>query len=107
MLNLLQPDAERIAPVEHQPTHDYAPEELALGTPIWLKDDLIEILEEGQVHSRVIDVAKYATDASPYRIFPKVVVTPSTVDQVAQIFAYARQQQPPSTIRAAGSTLNG
>jgi D-lactate dehydrogenase len=47
MLNLLQPDAERITPVEHQPTHDYAPEELALGTPIWLKDDLIEMLGDG------------------------------------------------------------
>jgi D-lactate dehydrogenase len=107
MLNLLQPDAERITPVEHQPTHDYAPEELALGTPIWLKDDLIEMLGEGQVHSRVIDLVKYATDASPYRMFPKVVVTPSTVDQVAKIFAYARQKKLPVTIRAAGSSLSG
>src|SRR5258705_7302905 len=78
MLNPLQPDAERITPVEHQPTHDYAPEELALETPIWLKDDLIEMLGEGQVHSRVIDLVKYATDASPYRMFPKVVVTPKS-----------------------------
>ena len=30
MLNLLQPDAERIAPVEYKPTHDHAPEGLAL-----------------------------------------------------------------------------
>jgi len=52
-----------------------------------VKDDLIEMLGEGQVHSRVIDLVKYATDASPYRMFPKVVVTPSTVDQVAKIFA--------------------
>jgi len=107
MLNLLQPDAERITPVEHQPTRDYAPEELALGTPIWLKDDLIEMLGEGQVHSRVIDLVKYATDASPYRMFPKVVVTPSTVDQVAKIIAYARQKKLPVTIRAAGSSLSG
>jgi D-lactate dehydrogenase len=107
MLNLLQPDTKRITPVEHQPTHDYAPEDLALGTPVWLKDDLIELLGEGQVHSRVIDLVKYATDASPYRMFPKVVVTPSTVDQVAKIFAYARQKKLPVTIRAAGSSLSG
>jgi hypothetical protein len=28
MLPLLQPDAERLTPVEHKPTHDCAPEEL-------------------------------------------------------------------------------
>ena len=107
MPTLLQPDAERITPVEHTPTHDRAPEELALGTPLWLQDDLAEILGEEQVHSRVIDLVKYATDASPYRMFPKVVVTPHTVDDVAKIFAYAQQKKLPVTIRSAGSSLSG
>src|SRR5258707_12643366 len=40
-------------------------------------------------------------------MFPKVVVPPSTVDQVAKIFAYARQKKLPVTIRAAGSSLSG
>src|SRR5258707_13483673 len=93
MFNLLQPDTERITPVEHQPTRDYAPKELGLGNPIWLKDDLIEMLGEGQVHSRVIDLVKYATDASPYRMFPKVVVAPSTVDQVAKVLVCALQKK--------------
>jgi hypothetical protein len=64
MLNFLQPDAEHIAPVEHKPTHDHGPEELALGTPVWLRDDLVEMLGEDQVHSRAIDLVKYASDAS-------------------------------------------
>jgi D-lactate dehydrogenase len=34
MLTLLQPDTERITPVEHKPTHDRAPEGLALGTSL-------------------------------------------------------------------------
>ena len=55
MLNLLQPDTERIIPVEHKPTHDHAPELLALGTPLWLRDDLIELLGEEGVDSRLID----------------------------------------------------
>ena len=70
MLNLLEPDTERIVPAAHNPTHDHAPEELALGTPLWLKDDLVTMLGEDQVHSRLIDLVKYATDASPYRMFP-------------------------------------
>ena len=107
MLNLLQPDTERIAPVEHKPTHDHAPEGLALGTPLWLRDDLIELLGKDQVHSRLIDLVKYASDASPYRMFPKVVVSPRTVDEVAKIFAYARKKKLPVTIRAAGSSLSG
>jgi D-lactate dehydrogenase len=107
MLNLLQPDVERIMPAEHKPTHDHAPEGLALGTPVWLRDDLIELLGKDQVHSRLIDLIKYATDASPYRMFPKVVVSPRTVGEVSKIFAYARTKKLPVTIRAAGSSLSG
>jgi D-lactate dehydrogenase len=98
---------ERTTPVEHKPTHDHAPEELALGSPEWLRDDLIAMLGEEQVHSRVIDLVKYATDASPYRMFPKVVVSPRTVDEVSKIFAYAQEKKIPVTIRAAGSSLSG
>ena len=107
MLNLLQPDTERIMPVEHKPTHDHAPELLALGTPLWLRDDLIELLGEGQVHSRLIDLVKYATDASPYRMFPKVVVSPKSVAEVSKIFTYAKAKKLPVTIRSAGSSLSG
>src|SRR6202034_532703 len=107
MLTLLQPDTERITPTEHKPTHDRAPEDLALGTPLWLRDDLVEFLSQEQVHSRVIDLVKYATDASPYRMFPKVVVTPRTVDEVAKIFSYAQEKRLPVTIRSAGSSLSG
>lgn len=31
----------------------------------------------------LIDLVKYATDASPYRMFPKVVVSPRTIDNLA------------------------
>lgn len=107
MLTLLEPDAARISPTPHAPTHDRAPEELALGTPLWLRDDLTDLLGEEQVHSRVIDLVKYATDASPYRMFPKVVVTPRTVDEVAKIFDYAHMKKLSVTIRSAGSSLSG
>jgi D-lactate dehydrogenase len=107
MLPLLQPDTERITPVEHKPTHDRAPEELVLGTPLWLRDDLVGLMGEEQVHSRLIDLVKYATDASPYRMFPKVVVSPRTVEEVKKIFSYAQEKGISVTIRSAGSSLSG
>jgi D-lactate dehydrogenase len=107
MPKLVQPDPSRITPHGHVPTHDRAPEELAQGTPGWLRDDLVAMLGEEDVHSRVLDLVKYATDASPYRMFPKVVVSPRNVDAVAKIFAYSREKKVPVTIRAAGSSLSG
>src|ERR1700734_3575801 len=81
MPSLLQPDTERITPLEHTPTHDRAPEELALGTPLWLQDDLVGMLGKDQVHARVIDLVK--------------------------IFAYAQEKKISVTIRSAGSSLSG
>jgi D-lactate dehydrogenase len=52
-------------------------------------------------------LVRYATDASPYRLFPKVVVSPRTVEEVAKIFAYAQEKKIPVTIRSAGSSLSG
>jgi D-lactate dehydrogenase len=83
MLKLLQPDTSRITPAEHRPTHDRAPEELAQGTPAWLRQDLEGMLGKGQVHGRVSDLIRYAT------------------------FAYAREKKVSVTIRAAGSSLSG
>ena len=72
-----------------------------------MRDDLVALLGEQQVHSRLIDLVRYATDASPYRLFPKVVVSPRTVEEVAKIFAYAQEKKIPVTIRSAGSSLSG
>ena len=107
MNKLFQPDPSLIEPREHPPTHDRAPDELAEGTSRWLRDDLVAILGGAQVLSRAIDLVKFASDASPYRMFPKVVVFPRDEEQVGQVFAYAKQKQIPVTIRAAGSSLSG
>jgi D-lactate dehydrogenase len=48
MQKLLQPDPSLIEPREHPPTHDRAPDELAEGTPQWLRDDLVAILGDSQ-----------------------------------------------------------
>ena len=72
---LLEPDVARIAPLAPQPSTDRAPDELARGTPEPLRSELLALLGTENVLTRPIDLVRYASDASPYRVFPKVVVT--------------------------------
>jgi D-lactate dehydrogenase len=104
---LLIPEVFRIIPVAHTPAHDRAPQELSHGTLAPLREDLEALIGKQQVHGRLIDLVRYATDASPYRMFPKVVVSPRNEEDVAAIFAYAKKKGLTVTIRAAGSSLSG
>jgi D-lactate dehydrogenase len=58
------------------------------GTPAALKSDLIGLVGEDQVLYRVSDLVRYASDASPYRYLPQVVVLPRTVEDVRAILGY-------------------
>ncbi|WP_165225606.1 FAD-binding and (Fe-S)-binding domain-containing protein [Aquisphaera insulae] len=107
MHKLLQPDPFRIAPRDHVPARDHAPVEVAEGTPAWLREDMAAIVGKDRVLSRTIDLVMFASDASPYRMLPKVVVFPRDTDEVARIFEYARRKRLPVTIRSAGSSLSG
>lgn len=107
MHKLLEPNVTAIAPQTHASTHDSAPETLAGGSPAWLRDDLAAIVGPAEVHATATDLIRYATDASPYRLFPRIVVSPRSVREVAAVFAYARKKRIPVTIRAAGSSLSG
>ncbi|XRD90815.1 FAD-binding oxidoreductase [Dyella nitratireducens] len=77
------------------------------GTPDTLKHDLIALLGKDQVLHRAIDLVRYASDASPYRLIPRVVVLPRTTEDIAKIFAYCRTHGRHATFRAAGTSLNG
>jgi D-lactate dehydrogenase len=55
-----------------------------MATPTKLRDDLARILVEEQVLHRVIDLVRYAADASPYRLVPQVVVLPRSAADVAK-----------------------
>ena len=50
---------------------------------------------------------KYATDASPYRLFPQVVVAAESPEQIAKTLQYARQNHHSVTFRGSRSSLNG
>ena len=97
----------RIGRFECAPVADAVPASLAGGTPGALKADLIALLgKEGVLH-RAIDLVRYASDASPYRLIPQVVVLPRTTDDIVKIFRYCRENGRHATFRAAGTSLNG
>ena len=55
---------------------DAVPPELLHGSPGKLRDDLVALLGEDCVHHRLIDLVRFASDASPYRMIPQIVVMP-------------------------------
>src|SRR6516225_7919881 len=107
MLPLLAPNVRAIMSPPRTPQRDRAPDWVAAGTPPRLRDDLVAILGANRVLARPIDLIRYATDASPYRLFPKVVVIARTVDDVRKVLDYARQKHESVTFRSAGTSLSG
>ena len=85
MRKLLEPNTRAIGRPPGPPTCDALPDSLIDGTPSEIRDDLVRFLGRKQVLHRVIDLVRYASDASPYRLLPKVVVMPRDVTDIANI----------------------
>ena len=77
------------------------------GTPAALTSDLIKLIGQDQVLHRVSDLVRYASDASPYRYLPQVIVRPRTVEDVRAILTYCARTGRHATFRAGGTSLNG
>jgi len=84
-----------------------APEWIAAGTPQPLRSDLKSLLGADRVLTRALDLIRYASDASPYRLFPKAVVQARNAGDVANVLRYGREHGVPVTLRSAGTSLNG
>ena len=97
----------RIGRFDGPPMSDAVPASLVDGTPGDLKADLIALLGKENVLHRAIDLVRYASDASPYRLVPQVVVLPRTTDDIVKLFRYCRETGRHATFRAAGTSLNG
>ncbi len=105
---LLQPQTARIAPDPPvAPSPDAADPGLAGGTTPALAAGLRAIVGERGLLGRASDLIRYASDASPYRRIPTAVVQPRTVEEVAELMAFARRSGTSLTFRAGGSSLNG
>src|SRR6476469_5898271 len=86
---------------------DRAPESLASGAAQPLRRELEELLGAERVLGRASDIVRYASDASPYRLLPRVVVMAGDAGDVAKVLAYGRRKGIPVTFRAGGTSLNG
>ena len=104
---LLQPDTARIGHPPGRPAEDRFPEELVSGTPRDLREALMKLIGPDQVLYRAIDLVRYASDASPYRLIPQVVVAPRHIDDVLALLKYCRENGRHATFRAAGTSLCG
>ena len=104
---LLQPDTARIGHTSGKPAEDRVSDERVFGTPRELREALSKLIGGDQVLHRAIDLVRYASDASPYRLIPQVVVTPRTTGDVVAILKYCRENGRHATFRAAGTSLCG
>jgi D-lactate dehydrogenase len=86
---------------------DRAPDSLARGAAQPLRGDLERLLGADRVLGRASDIVRYASDASPYRLFPQAVVMARDADDVGKVLAYGRRNGVPVTFRAGGTSLNG
>ena len=97
----------RMGRFDGPPKCDAVSASLVDGTPADLKADLIALLGKQNVLPRAIDLVRFASDASPYRLVPQVVVQPRTTDDIVKLFHYCRENGRHATLRAAGTSLNG
>ncbi|MFJ9075246.1 FAD-binding and (Fe-S)-binding domain-containing protein [Streptomyces sp. NPDC102278] len=89
------------------PSPDRVADHRAGGTPQALRADLSELLGAEKVLWKVSDLVRYASDASPYRFVPQVVVVAEDIDDVSAVLSYAHGKQREVVFRAAGTSLNG
>ncbi|MXG29573.1 FAD-binding and (Fe-S)-binding domain-containing protein [Streptomyces sp. YIM 132580] len=105
---LLEPDPEALRPrTERAPAIDRVTDRSASGTPEPLRSELTALLGADKVLWKVSDLVRYASDASPYRFLPRVVLVPESIDDVSAILSYAHGKGREVVFRAAGTSLNG
>ncbi|MFE0649548.1 FAD-binding and (Fe-S)-binding domain-containing protein [Streptomyces sp. NPDC059534] len=105
---LLEPNPQALRPAtKRTPAPDRVPELHARGTPRRLREELTELLGPEKVLSKISDLVRYASDASPYRFVPQVVVVAEDIDDISTILSYAHGKGREVVFRAAGTSLNG
>ncbi|MGC1164929.1 MAG: FAD-binding oxidoreductase, partial [Solirubrobacterales bacterium] len=104
---LLERSPQSLVPEVAEPAPDRAPDAIAAGVAQPLRGDLERLLGHERVLAKAGDLVKYASDASPYRLFPRAVVMAREAGDVAKVLAYGREKGIPVTFRAGGTSLNG
>lgn len=102
-----KPEALRPASRAEGPAHDRVPDRQAGGTPEPLRSELSALLGADKVLTKISDLVRYASDASPYRFVPQVVVVAEDIDDISAVLSYAHGRMREVVFRAAGTSLNG
>jgi D-lactate dehydrogenase len=105
--SLLDRGPAALVPPPRAPSPDRAPDSLAAGIAQPLRGELEALLGADRVLARPGDLIRYASDASPYRRFPRAVVMAKEPGDVAKLLAFGRERDIPVTFRAGGTSLNG
>lgn len=72
-----------------------------------LRDELRAIIPDERVYTDPLRTLAYGTDASFYRLTPKIVIDVLTEEEVTEFLRLARRHKTPVTFRAAGTSLSG
>jgi D-lactate dehydrogenase len=104
---LFERDVSRLGRPPGEPCSDRVPEWVAGGSPEPLRGDLERLLGPESVLTRAVDLVRYASDASPYRMLPQAIVLPRGIDDVQTVLSYCRTAQVPVCFRGAGTSLSG
>ncbi|MFZ1994194.1 MAG: FAD-binding and (Fe-S)-binding domain-containing protein, partial [Solirubrobacteraceae bacterium] len=100
-------DAGTIVPEPPGPAPDRAPDWVAAGTPEPLRSQLVATLGADRILTRALDLIRYASDASVYRLIPQAVAVPRDVQDMGRLLRCATELGVPVTFRAGGTSLNG
>ncbi|MFE3515154.1 FAD-binding and (Fe-S)-binding domain-containing protein [Streptomyces sp. NPDC059166] len=105
---LLKPGFDALQPAADRPASpDRVPGSKASGSPAALRAGLTALLGPEKVLWKVSDLVRYASDASPYRFVPQIVLLPEDLDDISAILSYAHGNDRDVVFRAAGTSLNG
>lgn len=88
------------------PTNPVAPDPTALSNEA-ISSALARMLGSDKVLTRLIERTAKAGDASIYRLTPRLVVQPTTPEEVVQVLQYCAYNGLHLTFRAAGTSLSG
>ncbi|MFF9914113.1 FAD-binding and (Fe-S)-binding domain-containing protein [Streptomyces sp. NPDC013457] len=105
---LLEPNPRALrAGTKRTPAPDRVPALQSRGTPRLLREELVALLGPEKVLSKISDLVRYASDASPYRFVPQVVVVAQDIDDISAVLSFAHGKGREVVFRAAGTSLNG
>ena len=79
----------------------------SMHSSVCFLQDISEFIPESRQFTDAVRTFAYGTDASFYRLNPKMVVKVHNEEEVRKILPIAAKHQVPITFRAAGTSLSG